>query len=249
MTLKKLLLASGLGAALLLTVSCRSKLDDDSIIPAQESYNAGVEQLNKGAYKKAAEHFEKVFFQHPGNQITPQAELMHAYSLYLAGEYDEAVDILEIFIKLHPRHEAIAYAYYLRALANYSQISEVKLDQSRTRYAKDGFEELISRFPNTKYATDARLKIDLVNDHLAGREMMVGRYYLGKKNPIAAVARFQKVISDYQTTSHAEEALYRLVESNMMLGLKTEAEKYAQVLAHNYPQGVWTKNAEKLLSK
>ncbi len=227
--------------------SCKSKLKDEVIVPAEESYSAGIVQLNKDEYKKAAEHFEKVFFQHPGNEITPQAELMQAYSLYLAGEYDDVVDVLDIFIKLHPRHEDIAYAYYLKALANYVQISSVLLDQSRTRYAKEDFEELIRRFPSTKYAIDAALKIDLVNDHLAGKEMLVGRYYLKKKNPIAAVKRFQTVINEYDTTSHAEEALYRLIETNLMLGLKDEAEKYVAVLEHNYPKSNWLQNARNLL--
>jgi len=146
----------------LFLTSCKSKLKDEEIVPPEQSYNAGIAQVEKGEYKKAAEHFEKVFFQHPGNKITPQAELMQAYSLYLAGEYDDVVDVLDIFIKLHPRHEDIAYAYYLKALANYVQVSSVLLDQSRTRYAKEDFEELINRFPGTKYALDAALKIVLL---------------------------------------------------------------------------------------
>ena len=240
-------LLSTFGLLILSVISCKSKFKEDEIVPPKESYEAGIRDLRKGEYKKAAEHFELVFFQHPGHEITPQAELMQAYSLYLAGEYDEVTDVLEIFIKLHPRHQDIAYAYYLKALANYAQVSEVSLDQSRTRYAKEGFEELIRRFPNTKYATDAALKIDLVNDHLAGKEMLVGRYYLKKRNPIAAIKRFQTVIQEYDTTSHAEEALYRLVESNITLGLKDEAKKYAAVLKHNYPKGIWYHNASNLL--
>ena len=200
-------------ASLTLT-SCKSKLvDDETIIPAQELYDSGIKQLEAGSYKKAATKFEKVFFQHPGNiLITPKAELMQAYSLYLAGEYDEAVDILDIFIKLHPRYDDISYAYYLKALANYTQVSSVQLDQSKTRYAREGLEEVIERFPSSKYAIDAALKIDLTNDHLAGKEMLVGRYYLKKRNPVAAMRRFQIVIENYDTTSHVPEALYRLVE-------------------------------------
>ncbi|PCJ29273.1 MAG: outer membrane protein assembly factor BamD [Rickettsiales bacterium] len=221
-------------------VSCKSKpKDTDAITPAAEIYQAGVGMLAEKQYKNAALEFEKIFFQHPGNEITPRAELMQAYSLYLDGEYDEAVDVLEIFIKLHPRHSDIAYAYYLKALSNYTQISNVKLDQSRTRYAREGLREVIKRFPGTKYATDAALKIDLVNDHLAGKEMMVGRYYLNKKNPIAAIKRFQTVIDKYDTTSHTPEALHRLVESNLMLGLTEEAKKYAAVLNHNYHDSQW----------
>ncbi|GAB4164705.1 MAG: outer membrane protein assembly factor BamD [Rickettsiaceae bacterium] len=234
--------------ASLALVGCKSKKDDsDAVIPAQELYNKGLKELEDNNYKKASTEFEKVFFQHPGNELTPLAELMQAYSLYLAREYDEAADILEMFIKLHPRHEYIAYAYYLKALANYVQISDVKLDQSRTKNAREDLEEVITRFPGSKYAIDAALKIDLVNDHLAGKEMAIGRYYLNKKNPVAAIKRFQSVIENYDTTSHASEALYRLVESNLMLGLIQEAKKYADVLKHNYPDNQWSSYSSNLL--
>jgi outer membrane protein assembly factor BamD len=233
---------------LLLITGCKTKkTDDETIIPVNTLYETGVNFLQQKKYDKAATEFEKIFFQHPGSSLTPQAELMQAYSLYLEGQYDQAIDVLDIFIKLHPRHEDIAYAYYLKAISNYTQISDVKLDQSRTRYAKEDFEEVITRFPATKYAIDSALKIDLVNDRLAGGEMMVGRYYLKKRNPIAAMSRFQTVIDLYDTTSHAEEALYRLVEANVMLGLTDEAQKYAATLGHNYPSGEWYKKAYILL--
>lgn len=236
--------------AILTTLSACSKKKkySDDIIPAELLYNNGVELLEKGDYEKAADEFEKVFFQHPGNEIAPKSELMQAYSLYLAGEYDLAVDILDIFIKLHPRHEEVAYAYYMKALANYTQVSSVDLDQSRSKMAKHDFETVIKRFPHTKYATDASMKLDLVDNHLAGKEMYVGRYYLDKKNPIAAIRRFQTVINDYPHTTHIEEALYRMVESNIMLGLQEEAKKYAAVLGHNYPEGSWYKRAYDLVS-
>ena len=228
--------------------SCKSKLkDNEDVVPAQELYRSDIKELESGEYKKASAEFEKVFFQHPGNSITPQAELMQAYSLYLAGEYEEAVDILDIFVKLHPRHEDIAYAYYLKALSNYIQISDVRLDQSKTKYANEGLEEVIMRFPESKYAIDAALKLDLVNDHLAGKEMFIGRYYLSKRNPVAAIKRFQIVVESYDTTSHAPEALYRLIESNLMLGLVDEAKKYATVLSHNYPDNQWRKYSDNLL--
>ncbi len=234
--------------ASLIFASCKSKLkDNEDVVPAQELYSNGIKELQAGEYKKASAEFEKVFFQHPGNSITPQAELMQAYSLYLASEYEEAVDVLDMFVKLHPRHEDVAYAYYLKALANYVQISDVRLDQSKTKYASEGLEEVIIRFPGSKYAIDAALKIDLVNDHLAGKEMFVGRYYLNKRNPVAAIKRFQIVVERYDTTSHAPEALHRLVESNVMLGLVEEARKYAVVLAHNYPDSQWRKYSDNLL--
>ncbi len=234
--------------ALISLVACQSKSKDaDKIVPAQELYNLGIKELEAKNYGKASNAFEKVFFQHPGNSITADAELMQAYALYLDGEYDEVGDVLDIFLKLHPRHKDVAYAYYLKALANYVQISNVKLDQSRTRYAKEGLEEVIRRYPGSKYAIDAALKIDLVNDHLAGKEMLVGRYYLKKRNPVAAIKRFQTVVEEYDTTTHIPEALHRLVESNLMLGLADEARKYAGVLEHNYPQSKWTDFSKKLL--
>lgn len=234
--------------ALVSLSACQSKKDKEEVfLPAQTLYNSGVELLEAGKHQKAADEFEKVFFQHPGNPITPEAELMQAYSLYLAGEYDEVGDVLDIFLRLHPRHRDVAYAYYLKSIAHYTQISSVKLDQSRTRYAKKELEEVINRFPGSKYAIDAALKIDLVNDHLAGKEMLIGRYYLNKNNPIAALRRFQNVIKDYDTTSHIAEALYRMAEGNMMLGLDMEAKKYIDVLMHNYPEDRWSEFAKQLL--
>ena len=129
----------------------------------------------------------------------------------------------------------------------YVQISNVKLDQSRTRYAKEGLGEVIRRFPGSKYAIDAALKIDLVNAHLAGKQMLVGRYYLKKRNPVAAIKRFQIVVEEFDTTTHIPEALHRLVESNLMIGLSDEAKKYANVLAHNYPKSKWNSFSKKLL--
>ena len=234
--------------ALISLVACKSKpLDENKIIPAQELYNLGIKELEEQNYNKASNTFEKVFFQHPGNIITAEAELMQAYSLYLGGEYDEVGNVLDIYLKLHPRHKDVAYAYYLKAIADYVQISNTKLDQSKTKYAKEGLEEVIRRYPRSKYAIDAALKIDLVNDHLAGKEMLVGRYYLNKRNPIAAVKRFQTVVEEYDTTTHTPEALYRLVESNLMLGLSSEAKKYAHVLENNYPKNNWTDFSKDLL--
>ncbi|WP_367363947.1 outer membrane protein assembly factor BamD [Candidatus Tisiphia endosymbiont of Nedyus quadrimaculatus] len=229
--------------------SCKTKkIDEDLIVPAPELYNDGLVLLEKQKYLKAAEEFSRIFYQDPGNKMTPQAELMQAYSLFLACQYEEAVDVLDTFIKLHPMHEDIAYAYYLKALSYYMQISNVQLDQSRTFLAKESFEDVIKLFPKTKYSIDASLKIDLVNDHLAGKEMDVGRYYLSRNNPIAAINRFQLIVDNYQTTSHIPEALYRLVESYLMLGLNIEAKKYAAVLGHNYPNSNWYKYCQPFIN-
>lgn len=228
--------------------SCKTKkTDDEMIVPAAVLYNAGKEHLEKGDYKKAAEEFEKVYYQHPGASITPQAELMEAYSLFLSSRYAEAVDVLNIFINIHPMNEDIAYAHYLKGLSEYMQISRSELDQSVTERTQKAFGELINRFPNTKYAIDAKLKMDLIEDHLAGNEMYTGRYYLTVYNPIAAISRLQNVIKNYPTTSHVPEALYRMVEAYMMLGIEDEARKYASVLGHNYNNSKWYKRAYKLI--
>lgn len=232
----------------LILTGCKShKKNDELITPVAELYNNGITLLDNNKNLPAAEEFGKIFFQHPGNEITPQAELMQAYSLYLAGCYDEAIDVLDLFVKLHPMNIDIAYAYYLKALSYYMQISNVALDQSKTALAKESFETVIKRFPGSKYAIDAALKIDLVNDHLAGKEIDIGRYYLYKKNPIAAIRRFQNVIDNYQTTSHIPEALYRMVESYLVLGLVDEAEKCASVLGHNYQDNKWYKYGYQLI--
>ena len=244
----KLKLILTLGAVLLMVTGCKNKKDDgDKVLPATLVYNTGKEYLERGDYKKAAEEFEKIYYQHPGASITPQAELMEAYSLFLSGRYEDVVDVLNIFINIHPMNEDVAYAYYLRGLAEYMQISRSELDQSITERAQKAFNELIARFPDTKYAVDARLKMDLIDDHLAGNEMYTGRYYLIVYNPIAAIARFQNVIQHYGTTSQVPEALFRMTEAYMMLGIKDEARKYASVLGHNYNDSKWYKKAYQLV--
>lgn len=247
MKLAKLLFYT-ITTCLTLSSCANKKMDEDLIVPAPELYNDGLVLLEKQKYLKAAEEFSRIFYQDPGNKMASQAELMQSYCLFLAGQYEETIDVLDSFIKLHPMHEDVAYAYYLKALSYYMQISNVQLDQSRTFLAKKSFEDVIKLFPKTKYSIDAALKIDLVNDHLAGKEMDVGRYYLRKNNPIAAINRFQLIIDDYQTTSHISEALYRLVESYLMLGLSNEAKKYAAVLGHNYPDSIWYKYCYSLIN-
>lgn len=245
----KLSLFVGLISLLSLCGCQNKKKNDDALVPAENMYEDAIKLFQRQEYKKASEAFDEIFLNHPGSKITSQAELMQAYSLYLAGEYDEAVDILDIFIKLHPSHEDIAYAYYLKGLSLYMNVSSVKLDQTKTYLAKLSFEELIQHFPKTKYAIDAALKLDLVNDHLAGKEMEVGRYYLNKKNYIAAIKRFQQVVDKYSATSHKIEALYRLVECFVSLGINDEAKKLLSTLERNYPASIWYQYAYNLLEK
>lgn len=234
---------------LLLVTSCQSKKDLDVEVPAIDAYAKGLDFLKKDSYKNAADEFSKVYFQHPGASITPYAELMEAYSLYKARKYEDSVDVIDNFLAIHPLHEDVAYAMYLKSLNYYMQISDVHHDQEITSRAKHSMDDLIQRFPASKYALDLLLKIDLANDHLAGKEMEIGRYYQKRMNPIGAINRFQTVVRDYQTTTHTPEALYRLTESFLLLGLGDEAKKYAAVLAYNYPNSSWQKHAIAILSK
>ncbi|MFK8040563.1 MAG: outer membrane protein assembly factor BamD [Rickettsiaceae bacterium] len=221
--------------------------EDDFRVSAQELYQEGVEFLELQDYAKAERKFNAIFYMYPGNSVTPYAELMEAYADFMNAKYDDTIDIMNIFIKMHPMHSDVDYAFYLKSLSYYVQISPVSLDQANTVLAKGAFEDLISRFPNTKYALDAKLKLDLINDHLAGQQMYIGRYYLAQNNPIAAFNRFQNVINHYSTTSHIPEALYRAIESLMLINLREDAEKYAAVLGYNYQNSTWYKYAYNLL--
>tara|TARA_Y100001947_G_C10304429_1_gene288716 strand:- start:755 stop:1303 length:549 start_codon:yes stop_codon:yes gene_type:complete len=172
---------------------------------------------------------------------------MSAFSYYVAGDYNKTVASAQRFLSIHPGNKDAPYAYYLIALSYYEQISDVQRDQKVTEQALTALREVNRRFPQTQYAADARLKIDLVEDHLAGKEMEIGRYYQRSGRWIAAQIRFQNVVDTYQTTSHAPEALYRLVESSLALGIKPEAVKYAAVLGANYPGNEWYEKAYELI--
>jgi outer membrane protein assembly factor BamD len=174
---------------------------------------------------------------------------MEAYADYQNLDYDAAISALGQFIELHPGNSEISYAYYLRALCNYERIADVRRDQTFAHNALKGMQEVISRFPDTTYAKDAVLKIALINDHLAGAEMEVGRWYLGQKFYIAAIGRFRTVVEKYQTTSHVPEALERLVECYVSLGITDEAKATAAVLGYNFPGSFWYQDAYNLLVK
>ena len=207
--------------------------------PVQELYNEAVDALRNEQYTRAAERFDDVERQHPYSVWAVKASLMAAFSHYQATDYDEAVLALDRFIQLHPGNSDIAYAYYLRALCFYERISDVVRDQLNTEKALAALREVVRRFPGTSYARDARLKIDLTRDHLAGKEMDVGRYYLTRGHYLAAIRRFRRVVEIYETTTHIPEALHRLTEAYLALGLNNEATKAAAVLGHNYPGSEW----------
>lgn len=236
-------------SALLLLAGCGTGKDKPQVEdrPVESLYNEAADALEEKDYSRATRMFEEVERQHPYSQWATQAELMAAFSYYKGTKYDEAVLALDRFIELHPGNKDIDYALYLRALCYYEQISDVARDQAMTQEALRSFETLISRFPDSKYTRDAVLKHDLTLDHLAGKEMEIGRYYLNRAEINAAINRFRAVVKDYQTTMHVPEALHRLVEAYMTLGLKDEATRVAAVLGYNYPGSAWYEDTYKLL--
>ncbi len=237
-----------LSLALAFVASCSSTKEEQLNPSAETLYNQAYEQLQQTSYKKAAQTFEKVELEHPYSKWAVKAKLMGAYAYYKNGDYDDAVISIDRFIKYHPGNKDIAYAYYMKAICYYDQISDVTKDQSNTARAMAALEQVIIRFPGTPYAQDASMKIALTNDHLAGKEMEVGRYYLGQKNYLSSLNRFSTVVNNYQTTSHIEEALYRQVELYTLLGLNGEAAKAYRVLEYNYPKSTWTMQAVKIIN-
>lgn len=205
----------------------------------EELYNNGVDALNQRRLSTAVVQFDAVEQNYPYSSWAVNAQLMRGYAEYLQNRYTESVGTLDRFIQLHPAHRDIAYAYYLRALNHYEQIADIQRDQKGTELALDALQEVVNRFPDSAYARDARLKIDLCRDHLAGKEMEIGRWYQGQKLYAAAINRFQRVVDDYQTTNHTPEALHRLTEIYLTLGLVDQARRTAAVLGHNYPGSEW----------
>jgi len=225
--------------------------DEDVYVerPVEDLYNEAFDQLLDGDYSPAARSFEEVERQHPYSVWATKAQLMSAYSSYQANNYDEAVLAAERFIELHPGNPDTAYAHYLVGLSYYEQISDVGRDQRNTELALDAFEEIMRRYPESKYARDAALKISLTRDHLAGKEMEVGRTYQDLEFYLAAINRFRNVVLDYQTTSHVPEALLRLTECYLALGIVGEAQAAAAVLGYNYPGTDWYQDSFVLLQE
>jgi outer membrane protein assembly factor BamD len=210
-------------------------------------YTAAKKSMDGGDYEQAAKLFDEVERQHPYSVWARRAQLMSAFNYYLARKYTDAVNSAQRFVTIHPGNAEAPYAQYLIGMSYYQQIDEVTRDQSITQQASDAFGELIRRYPDTRYAADGRLKLDLINDHLAGKEMEVGRFYERSGQWLAASYRFRNVIDQYQTTSNAPEALERLVECYLALGVPQEAQKSAAVLGRNYPESFYYKQALKLL--
>ena len=257
MALKTFVASRGLAAALALTVSgvlisgCSS--DEEMAAqyierPIDQIYTDAWRQIDGENWLQAGRQFDEVERQHPYSVWARRAILMSAYCYYQGNRYAEAIDAATRFIQLHPGNKDVPYAYYLKAISLYEQIGDVDRDQGNTDQALTALQDLIQRFPDTEYARDARLKVDLARDHLAGREMMVGRFYLKQGEFLAAINRFRTVIDKYQTTTHAPEALERLTEAYMSLGIVKEAQTSAAVLGYNYPGSRWYMDAYTLLT-
>jgi outer membrane protein assembly factor BamD len=232
----------GITALLPLLSGCGSSDDTSKTAaagPVDELYNNGVDALNARRFSTADDQFNAVEQNYPYSSWAVNAQLMSGYSAYLQNKYTDAIGTLDRFIQLHPAHRDIGYAYYLRALCYYEQIADIERDQKGTEQAMNALREVVTRFPDTSYARDAKLKIDLCVDHLAGKEMEIGRFYQKQHLYEAAIGRFQRVVDDFQTTNHVPEALARLTEIYLALGLKDQARQTAAVLGYNYPGNEW----------
>ena len=250
---RRLAQAALVGALLATTAACgggKAKKDVAYVARDVETlYSEAQRRLDRGNTLLAAQLFDEVERQHPYSPWARRAQLMSAFSYYIARDYNKAIQNAQRFLSVHPGNKDAPYAYYLIALSYYEQISDVNRDQKITEQAQTALQEVNRRFPQTEYAADARLKLDLVSDHLAGKEMEIGRLYQRSGQWLAAAIRFRNVIEKYDTTSHTAEALFRLAESNLAIGVPEEAVKYTAVLGANYPGSEWYERAYKLVEK
>jgi outer membrane protein assembly factor BamD len=216
--------------------------------PAEKLYNEGLYLLNeKREYRDAAKKFEEVDRQHPYSEWARKALLMDAYAQFTAGNYENSINAARRYVTLHPGSPDAAYAQYLIGSSLYEQIPDVTRDQARSERALRELEEVVRKYPDSEYAVSARRKMEVARDQLAGKEMEIGRYYLKRRDFTGAINRFKVVVTHYQTTRHVEEALMRLTEAYMSLGIVTEAQTAAAVLGHNFPNSAWYKNAYTLV--
>jgi outer membrane protein assembly factor BamD len=216
--------------------------------PVELIYNKAMDELQSGDYRAAAAYFEEVERQFPYSVWARRAILMTAYSYYEVNKYSDAINACDRFLALYSGNKDAAYAFYLKSISYYEQIVDVGRDQATTQQALVALNDVVTRFPGTRYARDARLKLDLALDHLAGKEMSIGRYYLRKQQYVAAINRFRMVVTNFQTTSQVPEALHRLVEAYVALGVRSEAQQAAAVLGYNYPGSRWYEESYALMT-
>ncbi|ADM10138.1 competence lipoprotein ComL, putative [Parvularcula bermudensis HTCC2503] len=246
---------TALGSVLLALGGCSNfgNAPDDRLAyveePVEILYRKAADALERRRYEEAVLLFEEVERQHPYSSWARRAMLMVAYSEYLQNNYDASIASIDRFLAVHPGNKDAAYAYYLRAINYYERIRDVGRDQDITAQALSALEDVIRRYPDSDYARDASLKLDLTRDHLAGKEMDIGRWYLKRNEHIAAINRFNEVLTTYETTSHVPEALHRLVEAYLEMGVAFEAQRHAAILAHNYPDSNWYRDSYRMLDR
>ena len=240
----------------ILLFSCSKKIDKKTVIKEKnletqmiEVYKQGIEEFERGDVIFAGRKFSEAELLFPQSIWAPRAVLMSAYGYFSQGYYSYAINDLERFLIKYKNHPQTDYAYYLMALCHYDQIIDEKKDLKEILLAKKYFEIVINNYPNTDYAKDSKYKLDYITEVMASKEMYLARYYLEKEKWIPAIKRFQKVISDYDTTIFVEEALHRLVELNYKIGLENEAEKYALLLGYNYKSSKWYEASYRIINK
>ena len=217
--------------------------------PAELIYNQAFEELDRERWDRAKLLFEEVERQHPFSEWARRSLLMSSYASYRSANYEESITTAQRYVGLHPGSDSAPYAYYLIAINYYDQIYDVGRDQETTVNAEAALQQVVRRYPDSDYARDARLKLELTQDHLAGKEMSVGRFYLRQNQPLASIIRFKNVVRNYETTSHVEEAMHRIVEAYVTLGVIGEAKKVGAVLGYNYPSSEWYQASYDLLEE
>jgi outer membrane protein assembly factor BamD len=235
----------------LFVAACGKKKPEEEVVvdPPDLLYNQALADLEAGDTKDATEKFEQIDLEHPYSDEARKAMLMSAFLHFRRAQYQDAINDAERYVTLFPATEDAAYAQYLIGESYFRQIPDVTRDQDLSLKAMDAMGQVIQKYPDSEYANDARKKIDVARDQIAGKEMQIGRYYLERREYLAAVNRFRTVVEQYQTTRHVEEALLRLTESYLSLGIVPEAQTAAAVLGHNFPDSVWYQDAYKLLGK
>ena len=244
-----LLLALALSGCSAFSLFGEKKIVEEEIIPAEELYDKAISQVEDQRYLSAQKTFDKLERQHPYSEYSERSRLMTVYIAARTGQYEKTILAADRFLALYPSSQDAPYAMYMKGAAQYNQMKDITRDQQTAEDAIATFQAIINNFPNSRYAKDAKERILIAKDQLAGKEMSVGRYYLGNNNFTAAINRFRTVVEDHQTSTHVEEALLRLTEAYLALGLVNEAKTAAAVLGHNYPSSRWYEDAYKLLQK
>ena len=226
-----------------------SKITEEAIVPPEQLYQTALADMDAQRYNTGIENLKKLERQHPYSEFNEKAKLMLVYSNYRIGKFEDAILAADRYLALFPSSPEIPYVLFLKGTAYFAQITDITRDQQLSKNAIDTYTLLIANYPKSDYAKDARDKMVIAVDQLAGKEMSVGRYYAGNGQYGAAINRFRTVVDKYQTSTHIEEALFRLTESNLALGLTNEAQTAAAVLGHNYPSSDWYKESLELLRK